>query len=198
MALNYPLTFQFKIAALSPQFSVTDNTGQQIAYIKQKLFKLKEDISVFSNEHQTNLQFKINADRWLDWSASYLFTDARNGANLGRVVRKGAKSIWRAQYELYDEWDKQDLIIKEDNPWVRFADNFLGEIPILGFFTGYLFNPKYNITRPNGTLVVQFIKKPNLLGRTFELVKIDSFEEGEEQRILLGLMMMILLERSRG
>ncbi|MEM1358988.1 MAG: hypothetical protein AAGF89_12355 [Bacteroidota bacterium] len=195
--LNYPLTIKFKITLLNPQFSVTDAQGRMVAFVKQKAFKLKEDISVFASEAQTNLRFKIKADRWLDYNASYSFTDA-NGKDYGRLVRKGARSLWKAEYELYDEADKQDLVIKEANGWVKVADGLLGEIPILGLLSGYLFNPKYTVTRPNGTLIAVFYKKPDLISRAFELDKHVTFEEGEETRILLGTMMMVLLERDRG
>lgn len=195
--LNYPLTLKFKFAALNPQFSVTDMAGRPLAYVKQKAFKLREDISVFKTEAQTDLLYKIRADRWLDYNASYSFTD-ENGRDRGRLVRKGARSIWKAEYELYDEAGNQDLLIQEDNPWVRVADHFLGEIPLLGLLTGYLFNPTYNVTRPDGTLVATFSKKPDLVSRAFELEKNAGFEEGEETRLVLGVMMMVFLERSRG
>jgi len=35
-------------------------------------------------------------------------------------------------------------------------------------------------------------------GRKFSLIKENPFEQGEEERIKLGLMMMVLLEKRRG
>ncbi len=195
--LHYPLTIKFKLAVLNPQFSVVDLQGRPVAYVKQKAFKLKEDISVFRSEAQTELQYRIKADRWLDYNASYSFLDA-NGKECGRLLRKGARSLWKAEYELFDEQGKPDLVIKEDNGWVKVLDGLLGEIPILGLFTGYFLNPRYNITRPDGTLVAVFHKKPDLISRSFELEKKAGFEEGEETRLVLGTMMMVLLERARG
>jgi uncharacterized protein YxjI len=195
--LNYPLNLKFKFGVINPQFSLTDASGKSVAYVKQKAFKMKEDISVFTSEAQTNLQYKIKADRWLDFNASYNFTDP-NGGDVGRIVRKGSRSIWKASYELYDEQGKQDLILQEDNVWVKVLDGLLGEIPILGMFTGYLLNPKYNITRPDGTLVAVLAKKPDLISRAFTLEKKTAYQEGEETRVLLGTMMMVILERTRG
>ncbi|MEZ5024278.1 MAG: hypothetical protein R2728_13635 [Chitinophagales bacterium] len=65
-------------------------------------------------------------------------------------------------------------------------------------FTGYFFNPKYIVTRKDGTIVARLSKKKSFWGRRFTLDKLEEFEEGEELRVLLGLMMMILLERRRG
>lgn len=195
--LRYPLQLKFKLAVINPQFSLTDAAGESVAYVKQKAFKLREDISVFRNESQTELQYKIKADRWLDFNASYAFTDP-SGNDVGRLVRKGRRSIWKAAYELYDENGQQDLLLQEDNAWVKVLDGLIGEIPVLGMFTGYFLNPSYNITRPDGTLVAVLSKKPDLISRAFTLEKKAAYEEGEETRIVLGTMMMVLLERARG
>jgi len=74
----------------------------------------------------------------------------------------------------------------------------LSEIPILGIFTGYVFNPEYHITRPDGTLVFKLKKQASFFGRKFKLTNEALVEPGEEERILVGLMMMLLLERRRG
>lgn len=58
---------------------------------------------------------------------------------IGRIGRKGWASIWKARYEIFDEKANQDLLIQEENGWIKVADAVLSEIPILGLFTGYLF-----------------------------------------------------------
>jgi hypothetical protein len=74
----------------------------------------------------------------------------------------------------------------------------LGEVPLLGFLTGYFFHPSYCVARPDETKVVRLRKIASFWGRKFVIDKLAEFEKGEEERILLGLMMMILLERRRG
>jgi len=194
---SYPLKFEFKIAALSPQFTVTDNSLNQIAYIKQKIFKLKEDVTVFEDNSMTNQLFKIKANQWLDWSASYAMTDSA-GTSIGRIARKGGRSLFKAQYEIFDENDNHDLTINEESFVTRLLDGIMMQIPLLNMLSGLLFNPKYSITRPNGTQVALFSKNPSMIGRRFNVIKKSEFETGEEQRIILGLMMMVLLERRRG
>lgn len=193
----YPYTFKFNIATFHNDFVMKDITGQTKAYVKQKLFKLKEHVRVFTDETESQIAYEIKADKWLDFNTSYSFLK-QDGSSIGRLARKGWKSLWKAQYELYDENDHQDLIIQEKNAWVKVADGLLSEIPILGLLTGYLFNPSYTVKRPDGTLVCMFKKMPSLMGRTFQLTKEAEFESGEEDRIKLGLMMMSLLERRRG
>ena len=193
----YPYSFQFNIATFHNDFTVKDSTGDTRAYVKQKMFKLKEHVRVFTDESETQLAYDIRADRWLDFNTVFSFHNP-DGINLGKLVRKGWKSIWKASYELYDENDIQDLLIQEKNPWVKVCDTLLSEIPIVGMLTGYFFNPSYSVKRPDGTLVCSFTKNASFFGRKFSLIKENLFEQGEEERIKLGLMMMVLLERRRG
>ncbi|MBK8712520.1 MAG: hypothetical protein IPL97_11705 [Niastella sp.] len=193
----YPLRFVFKITTLANDFVAKDANDELIAYVRQKLFRLIDDINVYEDEQKMILKYNIKANKWIDFSASYKFTDA-NGRDLGRVARKGWASIWKARYEIFDENQNQDLLIREENAWTKFGDAVFSEIPLLGMFTGYFFNPAYTVTRPNGSLVARLKKEASFFGRRFTVHKLSEFEEGEEERILLGLMMMILLERRRG
>jgi uncharacterized protein YxjI len=195
--MEYPIEFEFKVLALSPQFHVRDAKGREVAYVKQKLFKLKEDISVFENESQTNIQYKIRANQWIDWSASYLFFD-KQGGQLGRMGRQGARSLWKATYEIFDMENKMDFKIEEENAFVKIMDGLFSEVPVLGLFTGYIFNPKYNITDHHGEVVAVFSKEASLFGKKFTLHQIKQVQSDEEERIILSLIMMVLLERSRG
>lgn len=193
----YPYNFSFKIGTIHNDFVAKDATGITKAFVKQKIFKLKEHVEVFSDETRSEVLYNIRANKWLDFNTTYSFTKP-DGESVGRLARKGWRSLWKASYELYDEKDQQDLVIQEKNAWTKVMDGLLGEVPLLGMFTGYIFNPAYTVKRPDGTLVATFTKKPSFFGRRFELVQDAPFETGEEQRIQLGLMMMALLERRRG
>lgn len=195
---NYPLNFEFKISSFSNDFNAKDCDGNTIAYVRQKMFKLKEKVVVFSDETKTKELFHIKADKWLDFNTVYNFTSAEANLELGKVARKGWASLWKAKYELFDEAGQQDLLIEEENPWVKLWDGIFKEIPIVNMFTGYFFNPKYTVKRPDGTLVGRFSKEKSFFGRRFQYDKLAEYEKGEELRVLLGLMMMVLLERRRG
>jgi hypothetical protein len=61
--MDYPLQLSFKLMALTPQIYVSDARGQMRMYVKQKMFKLRESITVFQDESQSQPLFHINADR---------------------------------------------------------------------------------------------------------------------------------------
>jgi uncharacterized protein YxjI len=194
---QFPIRLTFKIGTFSNDFVAQNANGETIVYVRQKLLKLIEQVDVFESEAQSELLYTIRANRWIDFTATYTFTN-KLGTEIGRIVRKGWSSLWKAHYEIYDEKQLLDLTVREENPWAKVFDSLLSEIPILGIFTGYLFNPKYNLTRQDGTLVCSFKKNASFFGRKFTLNKEAEFEDGEEDRILLGMMMMVLLERRRG
>jgi uncharacterized protein YxjI len=132
----------------------------------------------------------------MDFGARYQFADGQ-GKALGSVQRKGVRSIWRAEYDILDNADAS-LKIREENPWIKVADGVLGAIPLGEFFTGFLFHPAYLVSRPNGTPVVRIQKKAAFLESRFSIERFAPMDQLEEQRVILSLIMLALLERRRG
>jgi len=194
--MQYPLGLNFKIMALAPQISVTDASGQQVFYVKQKLFKLKEAVTVFADAAQTRPLYTINADRIIDFSAQYHFTDLM-GMPLGSVKRDGMKSLWRSRFNILNG-SSPNLVIREENPWIRVVDGLVGQIPVVGMFSGYLLHPAYLVSREDNTGVMRLVKMPAFFEGKFRIDKLADLSQAEETRILLSLLMMVLLERSRG
>jgi hypothetical protein len=194
--VNYPLQLSFKILAIARQLSVTDANGVLAFYVKQKAFKLKEAVTVFADVEQTYPLYTINANRVLDFSATYQFTD-RNGIQVGAVRRQGMKSLWKARYEVLKE---QTAIfnIQEANPWVKVLDSLIGDIPVLGMFTGYFLHPAYIVARANGAEVMRLEKQPAFFEGKYTIEKLAPMTEEEELPALLSLIMTVMLERSRG
>lgn len=194
--LSYPLTFSFKIVAFAPQFSVRDARGVLIAYVKQKLFKLKEAVTVYADERQTQPLYTLKADRIFDFSARYHFADP-GGIDLGSVKRQGMRSLWKAHYDILDG-ETAVMSIREENVWVKVIDALFSEIPVLGMFSGYVFQPAYLVSRPDGAVMMRMEKQPAFFEGKFAVERRGLLSEAEERRILLSLMMMLLLERARG
>lgn len=195
--LLFPIELKFKIGTIANDFVATDASGSTIAYVRQKMFKLKEDIQVFSDESKTRMLYSIKADKWLDWSTAYNFTNAL-GQGIGKVARKGWASLWKSHYDIIDQHDQLQYHVREENGWVKVIDGLVGEIPILGFFTGYLFNPSYIVTDTNDNPIARLKKEPSFWGRKFTIHQLGDIDADDDDRIMLGLMMMILLERRRG
>jgi uncharacterized protein YxjI len=193
---SYPLQLTFKFWSLSTQVTIDDAQGRTIMHIQQKMFKLKEQISVFADQQRSRNIFDIKADRIIDFSARYNFSDS-DGKVIGAVKRRGLKSFWKAHYDIY-QGEQVVFTIEEENPWVKVLDSLFSEIPVLGWFTGYVFNPTYLVKRTNGREVMQLSKIPTFMSRIFSIKAVDQLNQQEESQVLLGLIMLILLERNRG
>jgi uncharacterized protein YxjI len=195
--IQFPINFQFRIATISNDFIASDAQGHTVAYVRQKMFRLKEDILVYNDEEKSKVDYRIMADRWLDFSAAYTFYDWKE-QELGKIVRKGWRSIWKAEYDLLDQNQNLQYTVREENAWTKVYDSIFGEIPILNFFTGYLFHPSYLVSDQQGNPIVRLKKMPSFFGRNFEVSKLGELDQDDTERIVLGLMMLILLERRRG
>jgi hypothetical protein len=197
--MNYPITFRFKLIALAPQIYVTDATGRTICYVKQKLFRFREKVEVFTDDTMQQLVATIEADRIIDWSARYTFK-APNGQVLGAIGRRGMKSLWKAHYDVFAPGAQSPTFaIQEENPWTKMLDGLLGEIPILGMFSGYMLHPSYIATRVEGSSpTLRLTKQPALFEGRFGLTQQGQAVEGEQLALLLSFLMMNLLERARG
>jgi hypothetical protein len=196
--MNYPLSFRFKLLAFSPQIYVTDAAGHEVLYVKQKLFRLREKVEVHSDSSRQQMLCTIEADRIIDWSARYTFRDP-SGRELGAVGRRGMRSLWSAHYDVFAPSSHEPLFsVREENPLAKLFDGFLGELPIVGLLTSFLFHPRYVTVRNDGTPVMRLTKKPALFEDRFQLDKMGEVSEGEELAVILSYLMMNLLERRRG
>lgn len=195
--MAYPLTLNFRILAVASQLSVTDAQGSLVAYVKQKLFKLKEDVTVFENEQQTMPAFNMKADRVIDFSPRFQFVD-NAGQTVGAVKRQGAKSLWRARYDVYDGAPTPKMQIREENAWAKVLDGLFGEIPIAGMFSGYIFHPAYLVTSSEGQPLLRMAKQPAFFEGKFLVEKMALLSPEDERIAFLSLMMTVLMERTRG
>lgn len=200
---SYPLNLRFKLIALSPQIIVTNAAGQQIAYVHQKVWNIREDIRIFSDESRSREVFRIRADRVFDFNTKYHFFNSANEQPLGYVQPAGLRSIWRATYRVYDEAGAVSFHIKEDNPFIKILDTLVQEIPFVSLFTGFFLNPSYTVYRgenieDTSSAVMHLKKEPAFFEGVFKIDMLNEMSEIDEMRSLLALMLMIQFMRRRG
>ncbi|HSU82922.1 MAG TPA: hypothetical protein VLR69_10910, partial [Thermoanaerobaculia bacterium] len=182
----------------APQISVADASGREILYVRQKLLKLRDKITVFSDSSQSQELYEINADRILDFSARFVFTD-RQGRTAGAIQRQGTRSIWKATYDIQEASGRDLFRVQEEQPWLKVIDYFVEEIPFVGIFAGYLFSPTYGVQRlATGQTALRITKHRTMLSRTFTIDNLEGqLPETEEVATVLGIMIMVLHERRR-
>lgn len=194
--LNYPLDLSFKLIALNPQVRMTDASGRLVAYVKQKAFRLREDVTIFADEEQTQPLYRINANRILDINAAYNITTPQ-GQVIGQVRRPGLRTIWSANYPIFDATGNEIGIIREENAWVKVMDALLGEVPLLGMFSGYFFNPAY-LVDVRGQTVLYMKKQPAFFEGKFTIEQRGQMHEQDEPVVISSIIMALMMERARG
>lgn len=201
---QYPLNVKFKLLALAPRMIVTDAQDREIMFVSQKIFKLKEDIRVYRNQSKEQEIFNIRAEKILDFDTRYNFFSANSQKHIGSVKAKGWRSLWRAMYLIDDINQNTHMYIREDNPWVKMGDALFNEIPVVNFFTGYMFHPSYTCYRSDDTEdmsdPVMQIKKENAFFEGLYSVHLQdqNASKFEEMSALLSFMLMVQFMRRRG
>lgn len=196
--MHFPIRLRFKVIALASQIYATDSQGNDVFYVKQKLFKFKEAIEIYNNAAKEQLLYTLKADRVLDFSPQLTLRNA-SGQEVGAIKRHGARSIWKASYDISVHGSPY-VHVREASAWVKVLDGLLGEIPIVGLLTGYLFHPEYIVEDSTGRHVATLAKKPAFFEGVFELndIAISGADE-DTQRVVVALLMAVaLMERTRG
>jgi hypothetical protein len=194
--LSYPLDLSFKIVTIGTRIKIKDAAGRQVAYVRKQKFKLKENVGVYSDESQSSLLFRMKADRMLDFSARYAISGP-DGHPIGAVGRRGMKSLWRSAYVLDDAYGAEAGSIREDNPWTKVLDGVMESLPLGDALGGLFFNPGY-LAELYGRDMLRIQKQPSVLESSFRIEKLADFSDDEEDLLLAGIIMMVLLERDRG
>lgn len=194
--LNYPLDLSFKIATIGTRVRVVDAAGRQVAYLRKKKFRLKEDVRVYQDEDQNRELYRIRADRVVDFGATYAVS-AAGGRPLGAVRQRGVRSLWRSIYEVSNPNGKTIGVIHEENPFVKVLDSLAEAIPLADSLGGLFFNPAYLVDL-GGETVLRMQKERSVFESRFRLDRLGDFSEEEEHLLLASLMMVLLLERDRG
>jgi len=101
--LHHQYLIKRQVLALAGTFRVYDPAGQLLLYSKQKMFKLREDIRVYSDEQRSQEVLYIQARQILDFSAAYdVYDQSMGGVHVGTLRRKGWSSMARDQWEVLD------------------------------------------------------------------------------------------------
>jgi uncharacterized protein YxjI len=101
--------------ALTGKFRFYDPNGTQVMFSEQKMFRLREDIRVYSDESKTQEVLSIKARNIMDFSASYDVVDTALNQTVGVLRRRGLRSLLRDEWEILDTNDRMVGLLFEDN-----------------------------------------------------------------------------------
>jgi len=104
-----------QVFALTGKFRVYDAMENLVLFSQQKMFRLREDIRVYSDESKSQEVLMIKARQIIDFSAAYDIIESATGRKAGALRRKGWKSLLRDEWELLDANDQPIGMLFEDS-----------------------------------------------------------------------------------
>jgi uncharacterized protein YxjI len=116
---------QRQVFALTGKFRVHDPSGNLVMFSEQKMFKLREDIRVYSDENKTQEVLSIKARQIIDFSAAYDVVDTAYNQKVGTLRRKGWSSMLRDEWQVLDANDNQIGVMFEDSMGMALLRRFL-------------------------------------------------------------------------
>ena len=132
---NYLLKRQ--VFALTGKFRIYSPQDELLLFSQQKMFKLREDIRVFTDENKSQELLLIQARNIIDFSATYDVIDSPTGLKVGTLRRKGLKSMLQDEWDVLDTQDQVVGLLFEDN--IRLA-------MLRRFLLGSLLPQNYDVT----------------------------------------------------
>jgi len=187
------LAFQFdryllkrQVFALTGKFRVYDPMENLLLFSEQKMFRLREDIRVYSDESRTQEVLMIKARQIIDFSAAYDVIDTGTGQKAGVLRRKGWSSLLR------DEWEILDA---SDQPIGRLFEDSMGRALARRFLLGTFLPQNYDITI-GAERVADLRQRFNLFAYRLDLD--FSMDPGRKLDRRLGIAAGILLAAIEG
>ena len=172
---------------MGPAFRIYGPEGNLRFYVKQKAFRLKEEINVFADENQSELKLVIKARSWGDFSGTYDVTDAETTEVVGAAKREGLKSMLRDSWLLYNG-TTQIAKAQEDSMLMALIRRFL--------FKGWI-PQTFNVEGMNGEKLGFIKQRFNPFRLTYDV----NFESSEatalDPRLGVGFVVLLLAIEGR-
>lgn len=135
-------------------FHIYDAENKVVGFCRQKAFKLKEDLRIYTDDAMSSELIRIRARSIIDWGATYdvMLPD---GGVIGSLRRKALKSIVRDSWMVFDPSGQQIATLQEDSTGMALLRRFLP----LG---SVLFPSKYDLVSPSGEVLASFRQHMNI------------------------------------
>lgn len=196
MPEKLPSKLVFKLVAFVTQVFAYDEAGQEMLYVYQRYFKIKEKIDIYNNHENKQKLYEVNADRIIDFSPIFSITDT-NGSKIGSIKRYGWKSILKGYYEIFDSAGILKYKIIEANPIIKFIDSLLEQIPLVGPFCGLFLHPEYTVLDTSEKEIARIKKSLSWFERIFDISE-NALPVEDKPLVSISLIMLALMQRKTG
>lgn len=187
--LAQPLKVRRKSALkIGHEVFITDQSDNLLLWIKQKGFKMKEDIRVYSDESKSEERLTIQAAKIMDFNAAFHVIDPQTGERIGGMRRKGWSSMIQDEWQILDVDDNQIGSIHEDTMLLAILRRFLSSLI-----------PQTYEFKVNGEKVAQLKQhfNPFLFKGEFKMEPQGS-EKLDPRLAIAGIVLLMIMEGRQG
>jgi len=165
-------------------FHVYDENGSVIGFCKQKAFKLKEDLKLYTSEDMTDMLLSLQAQSIIDFSSTYT-VKLPDGTSLGSLRRKGMKSSFvRDEWLMFDAEGTEVAMIRETGSVAPLARRYVDNAAIL-------FPQKFELIRASDSKVIAVFRQ-HFNPFIYRLgIAIREQDEGIDELFILGSACLI-------
>lgn len=153
---RFILKQKFRFVANEYQFSLPqgdgDSPGTPFCFVRQKMFKFKEDIRFYTDESRTGELMRIKARQRFDPRARYDVTSG-DGLKIGEIQKVFGASLLRSTYKIYDANGNELAIATEKNLAIALIRRVVAFIPFIENFSDWLPIPYHFVFMRNETLL---------------------------------------------
>ena len=177
-----------KILRIVDQYWIEDLQGNKLAYSKQKFWRIKEDIRIYTDDSMNHELFCIKQAQIIDMWGKFDVIDSDTNTFLGYFRRKALKSSF-----ISDEWEIYD---KDRHLIGRLAER-TGRGLARKYVPGGKLIPEKITMELDGQPVVQIDQKFKIVGDIWN-VQCHSLPDRFDRRVLLAsVILMAMIERQR-
>ena len=177
-----------KALRIVEQYWIENQSGNKLAYTKQKFWKIKEDIRIFTDESMAQELFRIKQAQIIDAWGKFDVIDSATDMLLGYFRRKTLKSAF-----VSDEWELYDM----NDQMIGRLEEGTGRGLVRKYVPGGKLIPEKITMKLNSKPVVQIEQRFKIVGDIWD-VKCHSLPDQFDRRVLLaGVILMAMIERQR-
>lgn len=167
-------------------FHVYDERGGLVFYSEQRAFRLREDFSIYADEHKRQELLRIKTPQILDFGATYYVHDSTVGESVGALRRRGMRSIFRDRWDLLNSEEQETGRIEETHMLGALFSRLSPLIP-----------QSYQVSSTSGTVAeIRQHFNPFILKYTLSITRTDPLID---RRLLVaaGILLAAIERRNR-
>lgn len=177
-----------KVLAIGNKYWIEDYNGNIIGFTKQKVFKLKEDIRIYTDESMTSELFRIMQEQILDVWGTFAIIDSQTNQAIGYIKRGFLSEFGR------DAWELQNI---NRIPFGRIFEKSLGRALARKYLPGGGLVPEKMTVELNNQPIAEVNQDFKIIGDIWDLNCVAVPPDLDRRVLLACIILMGCIERDR-